>query len=430
VDADRWYTVSEVERESWGFEWWPGTELNRRRQPFQGRSQSHKVICFWHLTLQTPQNCGRELDANCGSMVRLSKSAKNHTARNDTLVACTALGLMRKNASGGIHMKRILLLLVLFQIAAAADDIPIPEPAQPTQERAPTILTIRHPDPSEPTFGTILRKSVLEIVGTCDNPGSPIQMRGTGFIVGVADSRLPHRYFAYLVTNRHIAECWDDKNRPRTNTIFLRMNLKDGTSRNVPVNSASWNFPTDDSVDLAVMPILPPEPHDTMTIPTSMFATKDYIKGHRISEGSPILFSGFFVQFPGEQKFQPIVRQGIVAMMPDEPIMNTSGKKGVMYLGDVHAFHGNSGSPVMVAADTLNIDGYHLLGVISGYYFETAEQKLEISTTLSKSVAENSGIAMIVPVDYIQDILDNPTLKQAREQAIQQFLTQPGIPKP
>jgi hypothetical protein len=71
--------------------------------------------------------------------------------------------------------------------------------------------------------------------------------------------------------------------------------------------------------------------------------TKDYLHSHSIAEGSPVLISGFFVQYPGVQKFQSIVRQGIVSMMPDEPIKTTTGKLGTLYLADVHIFLGNSG---------------------------------------------------------------------------------------
>ncbi len=56
-------------------------------------------------------------------------------------------------------------------------------------------------------------------------------------------------------------------------------------------------------------------------------------------------------------------------MIPDEPVVTTTGKRGNIYLGDVHIFHGNSGSPVLVSAQdgVLRMGEYHFLGVVSGY---------------------------------------------------------------
>jgi hypothetical protein len=42
-------------------------------------------------------------------------------------------------------------------------------------------------------------------------------------------------------------------------------------------------------------------------------------------------------------------------MIPDEPMMTTTGKLGSLYLGDVHIFGGNSGSPVLVTFRCKNV---------------------------------------------------------------------------
>jgi S1-C subfamily serine protease len=186
---------------------------------------------------------------------------------------------------------------------------------------------------------------------------------GTGFIVFYPDSRLPKGSgFNYLVTNRHVAECWDEHNHPRdVQALAFRVNIKDGSSRRLPFDPHAWRIPADDSVDLAVMPIVPPDDAQLTVIPTDNFATKDFMSSNHLAEGSPIILSGYFVQFPGQQSLQPIVRQGILSMIPDEPMITTTGRPGTMYLGDVHIFGGNSGSPVMIAGDALAVGGYHFL---------------------------------------------------------------------
>jgi len=166
-------------------------------------------------------------------------------------------------------------------------------------------------------------------------------------VLAIADPRLPKgASFLYLVTNRHVAQCWDDPDHPRdVLTESVRVNLESGSSKSYSLDTGTWTFPTDDSVDLAVMPIGFPKDDDVDMYSVSFAdpGTKDYLHSHSIAEGSPVLISGFFVQYPGVQKFQSIVRQGIVSMMPDEPIKTTTGKLGTLYLADVHIFLGNSG---------------------------------------------------------------------------------------
>ena len=279
------------------------------------------------------------------------------------------------------------------------------------------ILTYRKPDPSIPPLAVQLKKSVVSIELQCKEGNSLVGATGTGFIVGYDDPRLPKGFhFNYLVTNRHVAECWDEHNRPRgVQLLTVRVNAVDGPARSVREIPSEWRFPADDSVDLAVMPITAPNDATFTFFGLDAFATRDYVSSNRIAEGSPIVLSGYFYQFPGERRVQPIVRQGILSMVPDEPMITTTGKPGSVYLADVHIFGGNSGSPVMVASDVLALDGYRLLGVVSGYYYEDSDFNLEIATMAKGTLHANSGIAMIVPVDFLRTLLDAPDLKAARE---------------
>jgi len=279
------------------------------------------------------------------------------------------------------------------------------------------VLFVQKPDPSVPPFGVQLRRSVVNVELQCKEGNLLISENGTGFVVAYPDPRLPKGSgFDYLVTNRHVAECWDDNKHPRDiQSLVIRMNAKDGSSRTLGANPRAWRVPNDDSVDLAVMPIVPSADVQIVVISVDDFATKDFMSSNQIAEGSPIILSGYFYQFPGEHRFQPIVRQGILSMIPDEPMETTTGKSGTVYLGDVHIFGGNSGSPVLISADSLHIGGYHLLGVASGFYRENEEFALEIATTVKGTALVNSGIALIVPADFLKALLDGPELKGSRE---------------
>ena len=197
--------------------------------------------------------------------------------------------------------------------------------------------------------------------------------------------------------------------------VTLRINMKDEPSREVTLpGNLPWILPKNDSVDLAIVPMaLDPTKCDYLTVPDSAFVTDEVAKKESISEGLKIIFSGFFYQVPGLKHVEPILREGIIAMLPDEDLQTTTGKMGRAYLGEMHAFHGNSGSPVLVdlggmrgGAFRFGVD-YRLLGVVSGGYGEGGQNALVLETPLA-SKPGNSGIAVIVPASELRALLDEP----------------------
>jgi|SRR5277367_297317 len=90
---------------------------------------------------------------------------------------------------------------------------------------------------------------------------------------------------------------------------------------------------------------------------------------------------------------------------------------------EVRVWARNSGSPVFINVarpEKLEFgDSYRLLGVISGYYYEDSDFKLEIATTAQGKIRANSGVSLIVPADILSDlVLNDPDLKKARDTAI------------
>jgi hypothetical protein len=286
-------------------------------------------------------------------------------------------------------------------------------PPVPLQQKTPIA-------PTEPAERQI-RKAVTFITMHCLKGNQSVTAQGTGFFIEVADSRLPaNTNFIYLVTNRHVAMCWDNDRTPLQVQYFsIRMNMKNGASQEfTSIGNLPWILPTKDSVDLAVVPLAPdPTRCDYRTIPDSLFVTDDVVKKESMSEGLKILFSGFFYQVPGIQHVEPILREGIVAMMPDEDLETTTGKMGKVYLGEVHAFHGNSGSPAFVdVRRTFGYD-YRLLGIVTGGYGEGEQNALLLETPLA-SKPGNSGIAVIVPASELRALLDEPAAVALRDAEI------------
>ena len=185
--------------------------------------------------------------------------------------------------------------------------------------------------------------------------------------------------------------------------------------------NAHWLLPADDSVDLAVLPWLPSmDRYDFLVLPASLFATKDVIDKEKITEGDRVLFTGLFYRLPRDHKMKPIIREGTLAMLPDEKIKTTRGKLGTIYLADVHAIKGSSGSPVMVnlggvRQGSIMGDRELLLGIVSGYFVEDENLNLEVTTTIHGSGQANSGISIIVPADELKKLLEQPEVQQLRD---------------
>jgi hypothetical protein len=258
---------------------------------------------------------------------------------------------------------------------------------------------------------------------SCVRGNDHFRVMGTGFFVGVSDSRLPAGSgFVYVVTNRHLAMCWDDERNPmRVQIASIRMNLKDGTSKEVPnLGNVPWIVPADESIDLALTAVnFDSAAYEYRIIPESLLIGDEEMKKEPISEGLKILFSGFFYQVPGLTRLEPILREGTLAMIPDEDLMTTTGKMGKLYLGEVHAFHGNSGSPVFVDLRSRGGIGfdYRLLGIVSGGYSEGEENRLVLETPLADKPG-NSGVAMIVPASQLKALLYDPRVVAQREAQI------------
>ncbi len=205
--------------------------------------------------------------------------------------------------------------------------------------------------------------------------------------------------------------------------LNLRNSGEGSEESNLPIGGSwQWFFPADDSVDLAVLPLLPDQmKYDYTPIPLSEFATHDVVDAQQVAEGDSVLFTGYFYQFPGLKKFQPIIREGVLAMMPDEKLDTALKKPGHLYLADVHVFGGNSGSPLFVNLGGLRngnlMMGTHfmLLGIVSGFYHEDSNLKLTVATTLTGTLEQNSGIAMVVPADELKALLDTPVLQAVRD---------------
>jgi len=150
-----------------------------------------------------------------------------------------------------------------------------------------------------------------------------IEYGGTGFLIQWIEGDLR---WPYLVTARHVAE-----GLSKHETFFIRANLLNGDAISVEIEHASWVFPEDESVDLAVVPYgLNVEAMDHVHIPMPEFLA-NFDDPLAIACGDAINIVGLFRLHRGNKRAIPFVHCGWVSVLPDSnervPIRNPATGK-------------------------------------------------------------------------------------------------------
>jgi len=197
-----------------------------------------------------------------------------------------------------------------------------------------------------------------------------------------------------------------------------------------PESPFQWHFPADNSIDLAVIAFPSIAEYDAVPISMPLFLTQDVWKTFRIGPGDKVLTCGYFMHYAGAHQFQPIIREGSLAMVPDDVMAVPIGGSAKIYLADLHIIPGNSGSPLFLApaftlgglvTDSKGGLPYGLIGVVSGYMWEDNQLTLHAASDYGATIHANSGIAMVVPIDQLKDLLFSPELQSERDAALADY---------
>jgi hypothetical protein len=290
----------------------------------------------------------------------------------------------------------------------------------------------------QPRFEDTLSKTVVRIAARAD--GVSDELNGTGFLVQVQETRLPgNMAVVYLVTNRHVAKAMvSDSTGHAVPHRILKMdatvNLKmpiNGTKAKViplpPEGPYQWHFPANNSIDLAVIPFRLIDDYDAVTLNITNFLTPDVWQKLRIGAGDKVLTCGYFLHYAGAHQFQPIIREGSLAMIPDDTMPVPIGGSASVYLADLHIIPGNSGSPLFLAlgggvfTDSNGGIPYGLIGIVSGYMWEDDRLTLHAAIDYEGTIHANSGIATVVPVEQLKELLYSPELQHERDLALEEY---------
>ena len=256
--------------------------------------------------------------------------------------------------------------------------------------------------------------------------GAGISWTGTGFfIVRVFDAEGNAR--PMLVTNKHVLanKC----------SIVLRLKKRDNSTLDI-VDAALYENGVklyyehpNANVDIAVLPLNGKFITDN-NIEFAAFdidkhaMTSEELRYEGVDEGTLIHMLGFPMGLVNINSNLPICRLGCIARISAAQILESYN-----ILADIQNFPGNSGSPIVTRPEIVSIEGTKslnksvLVGIVHSYipYRENlinsqTQQVVEIRS-------ENSGIALIHPVEFIREVVDE-IVKPFNEKANSQNQTE------
>lgn len=250
-------------------------------------------------------------------------------------------------------------------------------------------------------------------VGFEGNDGKPVY-QATGFIYAhflrqVAEEKT---YNLFLATNRHV---FHGKTKG-----FLRFNPESGeTARQYEIalvdasGKPLWLAHQDPAIDVALLGVNGNLLRDH-GIRFAFFASDGHVLTRSraletgVTEGDGVFVLGFPFGLVGGGRNFVVVRHGIIARIRD---CLESGQKD--FLIDCPIFPGNSGGPVVnrpaaiAIQDTKQLTSANLVGIVAGY-LPFRDVAISQQTGNPRIIfEENSGLASVVPVDYIQEVISN-----------------------
>jgi hypothetical protein len=182
-----------------------------------------------------------------------------------------------------------------------------------------------------------------------------------------------------------------------------------------------WEHP-DEGVDLLVFRTLHFEEADYEVLSMPLIASKKTYLEEKIQPTDRVIFPCLLVNFMGASRNYPVVRDGSIALIPDEPVPleYDVGTKRIrteqqVILIDATSIPGASGSPIFLGpgiraergSGSLFATRPWLLGVMHGFYPATPRELVDVQVgKVIPAFSENSGIAIAFPSWRLLEILE------------------------
>jgi hypothetical protein len=254
---------------------------------------------------------------------------------------------------------------------------------------------------------------------------------GTAFIVGYPSPARQGMVVPLVVTAKHVV---GDRER-----IVGRFTKKSGgIPAGIPYDLAElrskgdvWEHP-DEGVDLLVFRTPHFKETEYEVIPMSHIASKKTYVEENIQPTDRIIFPCLLVNFMGTFRNYPVIRDGSIALVPEEPVplFYDTGTRRIkteqqVLLIDATAMPGASGSPIFLGPGVRAERGRGglfatkpwLIGVMHGFYPSLPRELVDIQVSgIIPAFRENSGIAIVFPSWRLLEILERDEVaKRVRE---------------
>jgi hypothetical protein len=261
---------------------------------------------------------------------------------------------------------------------------------------------------------------------TVDSPAD-ITPAGTGFLVYAGDSRDEG---VYLVTARHVAE------KLEADPFVVRLNDQNGEGRLDHIDSGEWEYPTDKTIDIAILRYIPPDWASAIALPASEFISAGRFDHFEVGPGDAVYLVGLFHLHAGKKQNLVTVHAGTISLNPTEeeiPVDDGEPVKNV-YLVEMQTLQGASGSPVYIrpTSEFRGLDSkykmdtvFHaecrdyLLGVWIAAWPGKPDKILAKARQLQQDIWIPVGMGIVVPASVLYDLLHRPDIAEKRREAAQ-----------
>ncbi len=202
----------------------------------------------------------------------------------------------------------------------------------------------------------------------------------------------------------------------------MRVNTKNSDAIVLPLD-VSWEYnQTDHTCDIAIAHFQLETAFDVTTVMEEMLGTSTLLQEKNLGLGSDVYVIGLMAYHAGSKRNLPILRHGQIAMMDQERIRTATGFEIEAFVIEGRSIGGLSGSPAFVLTEGA-VRNVYLLGVVSGHWDIPLVSTAPVEKGAVKSgdlidmfERANAGLALVTPSQRIREILDQPSMRDFREQ--------------
>jgi hypothetical protein len=233
-------------------------------------------------------------------------------------------------------------------------------------------------------------------------------MAGTAFFLAL---RSAHAVHVYLVTAKHCVQRAEPFGH-----LAVRLNKNEGGSEVVRL-PPTWHFAESEADDVAVQRF-PSEvvlAFDIQPFEIEVWCLSDeVIEREGIGVGEDVIAIGLFTHRDGRHENRPIVRSGVIAAMPDEPLEDPrSGLEYDAYLVEIRSIGGLSGSPVIAMISPgrehqgkfSDQRTFWMLGLVRGHWPKDPVEFADFGEGEGEGEQLNTGIAIVTPIQKAVEVI-------------------------